>query len=130
MTTNIAPAALAKSRPERTVSLLVVENWRQTAHSIVSPFGDCSRTPAFPTYWLDKPSVHIIHVAGLSSPSSFTMNSAMKSAKAHALIMVLGRYRTSNSLSSIVHITSHLAASGLLIAFHSGFFVRTTMVCA
>ena len=35
-----------------------------------------------------------------------------------------------NSLSSIDHCTSHPAVLGLFMAFHSGWFVRTTMVWA
>ena len=110
MTTDMAPTALAKSRTKRTAlysaSLLVIENWRWNAHSIVSPSGGYSRTPASSTRWLDEPFVHIIHVASLSSSSSFAINSAMKSAKAGSLIAILGQYQMSNSLSSIAHRTS------------------------
>ena len=133
MTADMALAALAKSRPERTVSystsLLVVENWRRTAHSIISPSGDYSRTLTPLARWLDDPSIHIIHAIVLSFSSSFIMNLVMKSAKSWALIAILGQYWTSNSLSSIAHRTSRLAASGLFIVFHNGLSVWTTMVC-
>lgn len=58
------------------------------------------------------------------------MNFAIKSAKAYALIAVLGQYWASNSPSSIAYRTSHLAASGLFMAFCSGLSFWTTMVCA
>ena len=134
MTTDMAPAALAKSRPERTTSysalLLVVENWRWTAHSTVSLSSDCSRTLTSLAHWLDEPSIYIIHTIGSISSSSFVVNSTMKSAKACALITVLGRYWMSNSSSSIAHRTNRLVAFTLFIVFHSGLFVWTTMVCA
>ena len=44
----------------------------------------------------------------------------MKSTKALALIVVLGRYSISNSLSSIAHKTNRLAAFGLFITLHNG----------
>ena len=129
MTTDSTPAALAKSRPKRTASysasLLVIENWRWIVHSIVSPIGDRSKTSAPPACWLNELSVHIIHVIGFFLSSSPVVNSAMKSTKACALIVVLGRYWTSNSLSSIAHRTSHPAPS-----FDNSLFVWTTMVCA
>ena len=86
MTTDLALAALARLRLERTASysasLLVVGNWKQIAHSIVSPSDDCSRIPAPLACWLDKPFIHIIHVASLLSSSSFAVNWATKLAKA------------------------------------------------
>ena len=130
----MTPVALAKLRSERitsySASLLVVENWRWTAHSIVSSSGDRSKTLAPLAHWLDEAFVHIIHTVGLSSSFSFVVNSTMKSAKAYALIAVLGQYYTLNSPSSIAHKTSRPIATRLLIAFCSGFFVWTTMVCA
>lgn len=61
MTTNDASVALAKSRPISTtsylVSLLVVINWRRTAHFIESPSGDCKTIPIPPVHLLDKSSV-------------------------------------------------------------------------
>ena len=92
----MTPVALVKLRFERiasySASLLVVENWRRTARSIVSPSGDHSKTLAPPACWLDEAFVHIIHTVGLSSSFSFVMNSTMKLAKAYALIVVLGQY--------------------------------------
>ena len=134
MTANSALAALDKSRPERTASysalLLVVKNQRQTTHSIVSPSDDCSKTLAPLSYWLDKPSVHIIHAIDFSSSSFLVMNSTIKSTKACALIVVLGQYQTSNSLSSIVHRTNRPVASELFIIFCSSLSIWTTKVCA
>ena len=134
MIANVAPAALAKSMPERTASyfasLLVVGNWRWTSHSTVSPSDVCYKTPASLTRWLDNPSVHTIHVVGSSSSTPHVMNSTTKSATACALIPVRGQYWTSNSPSSTTHRTSHPAASRLFIAFYSNLSVWTTMVCA
>ena len=134
MTTNEALAALAKSRPIRTAiysaSLLVVGNWRWTAHSVKSPSGD-RRTPPTPSVcWLDKLSIHIVHGAGPLSSSSFAVNLVTKSAKAWALIVVCGWYSMSNSSSSIAHKTNRSTDSGLFIAFRNGLSVWTTMVCA
>ena len=133
MIVNLAPVALAKSRLERTTSyltsLLVVENWRWTAHSIVSPSSDRSRIPATSAHWLDEPSIHIMHAIGFSSSSSLVVNLAMKLAKACALIAVLGRYWTSNLPSSNAHRTNRPTTSRLFIVFHSSLSVRTTMVC-
>ena len=133
ITVDLAPDALAKSRLERTASystsLLVVKNWRWTAHSIVSPSSDYIKTPAPLAHWLDELSVHIVHAISFSSLSSPVMNSTMKSTKACALIMVLGRYWTSNSLSLIAHKTSRRATSELFIVFHNGLSIWTTMVC-
>ena len=134
MTTDEASATLAKLRPMRTASylasLLVVGNWRRITHSIKSPSGNYRTTLIPLACWLDKPSVHTIHVVGSSSLSSFAVNSATKSAKAWALIAVLGWYRMSNSLRSITYKTNCLAASRLFIALHNGLFISTTMVCA
>ena len=69
--------------------------------------------------WLDKPSAHIIYDTGPSSSSSFTMNSATKSAKAWALIAFLGQYSMSNLLSSIAHKTNHPTAFRLFIALRN-----------
>ena len=123
MTAASTPVTLAKSRLERTASystsLLVVENWKWTTHSIVSPFGDRSTTLALSTRWLDELFVHIIHAISFSSSSFPIVNSTMKSAKVCALIVVLGRCWTSNSSSLIAHRSSHSDASKLFIVFHS-----------
>ena len=58
------------------------------------------------------------------------MNLAMKSTKAWALIVVLGRYSMSNLLSSIANKTNCPTASELFIAFPNGLSIWTTMVCA
>ena len=134
MTADLAPAALARPRLERTASysasLLVIENWRWIAHSIISPFNDCSRTLTLLARWLDKPSIQIIHAIGVSSLSSPVVNSAMKLAKACTLIAIFGQYWTSNSPSSITHKTNHPAAFGLVIIFHNVLSIQTIMVCA
>ena len=134
MITDMALAALATMRLERTTlystSLLVIENWRRIAHSILSPSGNRSKTLAPSAHWLNELSVHIIHVVGLSSSSSFVVNSAMKSTKTCALIAVLGLYWTLNSPSFIAYRISYPTAFGLFIAFRSGLFIWTTMVCA
>ena len=129
MIATLAPAALAKSRPKRTASylasLLVVENWRRTAHSIVSFIGDRSMTLALSARWLDELSVHIIHAIDFSFSSFPVVNSVMKSTKACALIAVLGQYWTSNSSSLIAYRTSCPVASGLFIIFRGGLSVWT-----
>jgi len=134
MTTDEAPAALARSKPKRTTSysasLLVVGNWRRMVHSTISPSSDYRTTPPLPTRWLDELSVHKIHVAGPSSSSSFAVNSATKSTKAWALIVVLGWYSMLNSSSSIAHKIIHPAAFGIFIALCNGLSVWTIMVYA
>ena len=107
MTVDSTPTVLAKSRPKRTAlysaSLLVVKNWRRNTHSIVSLSSDHSKNPAPPAYWLDEPFVHIYHAIGFFSSSFLVMNSAIKSAKACALIAVLGHigHRTPRAQSPI-----------------------------
>ena len=65
MTTLVALAALARSRPATSasysVSLLVVGKSRWTMHSIVSPSGDSSTTLAPPACLLDDLSVCMLH---------------------------------------------------------------------
>ena len=62
-----ALAALVKSRPVSRVSysasLLVIGNWKGTAHSIISPSRDCRTTSIPLTCRLDNPSVQTIHGA-------------------------------------------------------------------
>ena len=84
-----------------------------------------TRTPPF--FWAVKPSVCIVHRSVSSGRlSSFgRVNSAMKSAKAYALIAVLGWYSMSNWLSSIAHWTILPVASGLFMDFLMGWFVIT-----
>ena len=134
MTVDTTYAALAKSRPKMiasySTSLLVIENWRRMARSVVSLSSDYTKTPALLAHWLDEPSVHIIHAIGFSSLSFSVVNSAMKLAKACALIMALGWYWTSNSPGSTTHRTSHPATSELFIVFRSDLSVLTTMVFA
>ena len=62
------------------------------------------------------------------SPSPIGVNSATKYAKAYALMVVLGRYYASNSLSLMAQMTVLPVASRLFIGFFSGLFVRTIMV--
>ena len=111
-------------------SLLVIENRRQTAHSIATPSGDHSTTVAPPARWLDEQFIHIIHAINFFSFSFPVVNSAIKSAKAYALITVLGRYWTLDTLSSIAQRNSCAAAFGLFIVFRSGLSVWTIMVCS
>ena len=104
-----APAAFARSRPIRmtsySASLLVIGNWSQMTHSMISPFRDWRTTPIPPTRLLDDPSIWTFQRVTLQSLASPVVNSVMKSAKAWALIAVLGQYRMSNSLSPIAQMT-------------------------
>ena len=54
----------------------------------------------------------------------------MKSATTYPLIVVRGRYYTSNSLNSISHNAIHPTALGLLIALHRGLSIKTITMCA
>ena len=56
------------------------------------------------------------------------VNSMMKSAKTCPLIVVLGLYLMSNSLSSMTHFTSLSEVSGLCSIFFIGCFVGILMV--
>ena len=127
MTTDEAPIALVMSRPKRTASysasLLVVGNWRWIVHYTKSPSSDCKTTLTPPVHWLNESSVHIIHVFGPSSLSSFAVNSATKSAKAWALIVIFGRYSMLNSPSSIAHKTNRPVAFRLFITLRNGLSV-------
>ena len=100
------------------------------AHSVVNSSSDCTKTPTLLAHWLDELSVHIIHAIGFSSLSFSVVNSAMKLAKARALIMALGWYWTSNSPGLTTHRTSHPATSKLFIIFRSDLPFLTTMVFA
>ena len=75
-----------------------------------------------PLFWADEPSVCIVHcsVSLMRLSSSGRVNSAMKSARAYALMAVLGWYSMSNWLSSIAHWTILLVASGLFMDFLMG----------
>ena len=81
-----APATLTKSRPIKfalyLASLLVIGNWRQTVHSIKSPFRDRRITPIPSACQLDDSSIKTIHGAAPLPLSSFAVNLATKSAKA------------------------------------------------
>ena len=114
MTTVETLVALAKSGLVNITSLLVLENWRRTAHFISSPCGDCRTTPTLPTCQLDNLSVRTTHGTAPQA-LSFVVSSTSKSANAQALLTTLGLYCTSNSLSSIAHKTN---SSGFLQIFH------------
>ena len=57
----MTPAALAKLRPMRmasySASLLVIENWSRTAHSIISTSGDWRTASMPPAHLLNDPSI-------------------------------------------------------------------------
>ena len=81
--------------------------------------GDIIITPTPPSPITDEPSKQAVQYSASWSGSG-RVNYAMKSAKACALIAVLGLYLMSNWLSSTAHWTIQPAASGLLIAFQIG----------
>ena len=123
--TDEALAALAKSSPMRMASypasLLVVGNWSQIAHSMISPLGDWRTTPIPPAHLLDNLFVWTLQGVTPQLSISLVVNSTMKSTKAWDLIMILGQYCMSNSLSSIAHKTNCPAAFELSIIFQRGF---------
>jgi hypothetical protein len=84
------------------------------------PSGVLKTTPTPPAPLTDDPSILTYHLfSGPSSDgsSSAIVNSAMKSARACALIACLGRYSISNSLNSTAHWISLPTASRLIHCF-------------
>ena len=82
-------------------------------------------------YLLDKLTVMTTQgVAFHSVPSSSSVgvNSTTKSARACAVMAILGQYWTSTSLISIAQRSVLLVVLGLLMAFFNGLFVKMIMV--
>ena len=88
---DVAPNTLANRRPvsraSYSASLLVVVYCRCTACLRTSPSSDFKITPTPPAVFVDSPSICIIHLDAFQyssslGSSSFTVNYAMKSAKA------------------------------------------------
>ena len=79
-------------------------------------------TPTPPLFWADEPSICIVYRSASSVRLSLSrkVNSAMKSAKACALMVVLGLYSMSNWLSSIAHWIILPTALGLFMDFIIG----------
>ena len=99
-------------------------------HSILSPSGLWSTTPAPLTYLLEDPSVWMLHCGISSAPWPSTgVNSAMKLATTCPFTVTCSRYCMSNLLNSTAHNVIRPVASGLLIALCRGLFVKTTIVC-
>ena len=86
-------------------SLLVAENFSWTSYLSTSSLRVVMTTLTPPFYWANEPSVCTIHCSSsfVRLPSSGRVNSAMKSARAYALMAILGWYSMSNWLSSIAY---------------------------
>ena len=82
-----------------------------------------------PPFWADEPSICIVHHFVSSVRPSLTgkVNSAMKFARAYALIAILGWYSMLNWLSLIAYWTILPATSGLFMDFLMGRSVITRM---
>ena len=79
-------------------------------------------TPTPPLFWADESSVCIVHcpTSLVRLSLSGDVNSAMKSAKACALMAVLGWYSMLNWLSSVAHRIILPTASGFFMGFLIG----------
>ena len=117
------------SIPSYSASLLVAENFNWTSYLSISPSGAVMTTLTPSLFYVDEPSVCIVHrsISLVRLSSSGRVNSAMKSTKAYALMVVLRWYSISNWLSSIAHWTILPAASGLFMDFLMGWSVITEM---
>ena len=104
-TPSAFPSLNPVNMPSYSTSLLVAGNLSWTPYLSISPSGLVMTTLTPGLFWANELSVWIVHhsasLVGLSS--SGKVNSAMKSAKACALMAVMGRYSISNWLSSIAH---------------------------
>ena len=91
--------------PSYLASLLVAGNFSWTPYLSISLLGAVMTTLTPPLFWANEPSVWIVHCLAplVRLPLSEKVNSAMKSAKACALMAVLGWYSILNWLSSIAH---------------------------
>ena len=93
------------SIPSYSVSLLVAENFSWTPYLSTSPSGVAMTTPTPLLFWADEPSICIVHhsTSLVRLSLSGKVNLVMKSARACALMVVLGWYSMSNWPSSIAH---------------------------
>ena len=95
---SVAPSLLANlssvSMASYSVSLLVVAYCRRMACLMTSPSGDFKITPTPPAFFVDNPSVWIVHLDTCCSSSlgssSLTVNSTTKLVSDWALIAVRG----------------------------------------
>jgi hypothetical protein len=106
----VAPSALAIRRPVSRVSysalLLVVGYWSRTECFSKCPLGVLKTIQTPPAPLTDDPSILTSHFPSdfsCDGSSSATVNSAMKSARAWALMACLGHYSISNSLNSMAY---------------------------
>ena len=127
----LAPSAFPSlspvSIPSHSTSLLLAGNFSWTPYLSTSPSGVVMTTPTPLFCWADEPSVYTIHCSSsfVRLPSSGRVNSAMKSARACALMAILGCYSMLNWLSSITHCTILPAALILFMVFLMGWSVIT-----
>ena len=84
--------------PSYSASLLVAGNFSWTSYLSICLSRVMMTTHTPPFFWAVEPSVCIVHrsVSSGRLSSSGRVNSAMKSAKAYALVAVLGWYSMSN----------------------------------
>ena len=95
----VAPSIWASfspvSRASYSASLLVIVYCSHTARSMMSPSGNSSIMPILLAFFVDNPSMWVVHfdvyLSSSFGSSSFVVNSAMKSASAWTLIAVRGR---------------------------------------
>ena len=108
LTPSAFPSLSPISIPSYLASLLVVENFSWTPYLSTSPSGVVITTLTPPLCWADEPSICTVHRSTLlvRLPSSRRVNSTMKSAKAYALMAILGWYSMPKDLINSVLIKS------------------------